>query len=124
MWVDSRIVLRPEHLGAGRSLTRFAGCGSSDDGCHKWITPLETSLHTWYGPLDGNPYGRIIKDVMIRQLGEDKKRKKGNIPTVNTDWLARNLTPDLSVEDDIDPADFFNPEELAIGRRDIKSTRP
>ena len=61
---------------------------------------------------------------MIRQLGEDKKRKKGNIPTVNTDWLARNLAADLSAGNDIDPADFFDPEEFSIGRRDFKSMRP
>ena len=78
----------------------------------------------WYRLLDGLDHGRIIKDVMIRQLGEGQKRKKGNIPTVNTDWLARNLTADLSVDDEIDPADFFDPEEFAIGRRDYKSTRP
>jgi hypothetical protein len=61
---------------------------------------------------------------MIRQLGEDKKRKKGNHPTVTMDWLARNLTAGLSVDIDIDPADFFDPEEFSIGRRDFKSTRP
>jgi len=61
---------------------------------------------------------------MIRQLGEEKKRKKGNIPTVNTDWLARNLSPDRIESDEIDPADFFDPEEFSIGRRDFKSTRP
>jgi hypothetical protein len=61
---------------------------------------------------------------MIRQLGEDKKRKKGNNPTVNTDWLARNPTSGLSVADDVEPADFFDPEEFSIGRRDFESARP
>ena len=61
---------------------------------------------------------------MIRQLGEDKKRNKGNIPTVNTDWLARNLSLELSTDDDIDPADFFDPEEFSIGRRNFKPPRP
>lgn len=61
---------------------------------------------------------------MIRRLGEDKKRKKDNIPTVNTDWLARNLTLDLTADDEIDPADFFDPEKFRIGRREFKSTRP
>ena len=60
---------------------------------------------------------------MIRQLGENKKRKKGNIPIVNTDWLARNLTAGLSVDDEIEPAEFFDPEEFSIGRRDNKPTR-
>ena len=61
---------------------------------------------------------------MRHQLGEDKKRKKDNIPAVNTDWLARNLSAELSADTDIDPADFFDPEEFSIGRRDFKSTRP
>ncbi len=61
---------------------------------------------------------------MIRQLGEDKKRKKSNNPTVNTDWLARNLTAGLSVDDEIEPADFFDPEEFSIGRRGFQSSRP
>jgi type III secretory pathway component EscU len=61
---------------------------------------------------------------MRHQLGEIKKPKKSDIPTVNTDWLARNLTPDLTADDDIDPADFFDPEEFKIGRREFKSTRP
>ncbi len=61
---------------------------------------------------------------MIRQLGEGKKHKKGNNPTVNTDWLARNLAPDRTECDEIDPADFFDPEEFAIGRRAYNSKRP
>jgi hypothetical protein len=61
---------------------------------------------------------------MIRQLGEDKKRKKDNIRTVNTDWLARNLASELTEDDDIDPADFLDPEEFNTSRRDSKSSRP
>lgn len=61
---------------------------------------------------------------MIRQLGEEKKRKKDNIPTVNTDWLARNLSPDRTDPDEIDSADFFDPEESRIGHRNFKSMRP
>ena len=61
---------------------------------------------------------------MIRQLGENKKHKKGNNPTVNTDWLARNLTAGLSVDDEIEPADFFDPGVFSTGRRDFESTRP
>ena len=60
---------------------------------------------------------------MIRQLGEDKKRKKDDILTGNTDWLARNLTAALTAEDDIGPADFFDPEEFRIDRSDFKPTR-
>ena len=61
---------------------------------------------------------------MIRQLGEDKKRKKGNIRTVKRNLLARNLTPDLTADHDIEPADFFDPEEFRIGRRNYKPARP
>jgi hypothetical protein len=61
---------------------------------------------------------------MIRQFGEDKKRKKRNIRSDMTALPARNLTPELPADNDIDPADFFDPEEFAIGRRDFKSTRP
>jgi len=61
---------------------------------------------------------------MIRQLGEDKESKQNNNSTVNTDGLARNLAPELSADGDIDPRDFFDPEEFSIGRRDFKSTRP
>jgi hypothetical protein len=61
---------------------------------------------------------------MIRQLGEDKKRKKGTNPTVNTDWLARNLIPDPTAASDFDPTDFFDPEEFRTGRRDFEFTRP
>jgi hypothetical protein len=63
---------------------------------------------------------------MIRQSAEDKeckKRKKRRIRTAEAGSEARNLTPDLSADDDIDPADFFDPEEFGI-RRDIKSIRP
>jgi hypothetical protein len=60
---------------------------------------------------------------MIRQLGEDKKRKKGNNRSGEMEFQARNLTPGLTAEDEIDPADFLDPEEFGIGRRDYKSTR-
>ena len=61
---------------------------------------------------------------MIRQLGEDQKRKKRNNRSGEREFQARNLTPDLTADADIDPADFLDPEEFAIGRRDFKSTRP
>ena len=61
---------------------------------------------------------------MIRQFGEDKKRKKRNIRRGEMEFQARNLTPDLIADDDIDPADFLDLAEFGIGRRDYKSTRP
>jgi hypothetical protein len=59
---------------------------------------------------------------MRHQSEEDKKRKKRNILNDKTALPARNLTPDLTADDD--PADFFDPEEFGIRRRDFKSTRP
>ena len=61
---------------------------------------------------------------MIRQLGEDKKPKKRNNRGGEMEFQARNLTPDTTADDDIDPADYFDPEEFSIGRRDFKSIRP
>ena len=82
------------------------------------------SFRLCYVPLDGPRDGRIIKDVMRHQSGEDKERKKRLNRTAEAGSEARNLTPDLSADDDIDPADFFDPEEFGIRRRDIKSIRP
>ena len=61
---------------------------------------------------------------MRHQSREEKERKKRNILTDKTALPARNLAPDLGMDDDIDPADFFDPEEFGISRRDFKSTRP
>jgi hypothetical protein len=61
---------------------------------------------------------------MIRQLGEDKKPKNRNNRGGEMEFEARNLTPDTSADNDIDPADFLDPEEFRTRRRDYKSTRP
>jgi hypothetical protein len=61
---------------------------------------------------------------MIRQIGEEKERKKRRKPTAQSGLRARNLTPDPTACDEIDAADFFDPEEFGIGRRDFKSIRP
>ena len=58
----------------------------------------------------------IIKDVMIRQSGEREQPKKGH-------KTIRNRMPvpparDVPVEEEIDPADFFDPEEFGIRRQD------
>jgi hypothetical protein len=51
---------------------------------------------------------------MIRQLGEDKERDKRNNRSGEMEFQARNLTPDLAVDVDIDPADFLDPEDAAF----------
>ncbi len=62
-----------------------------------------------------------ILDVMIRQLGEDKKRKTDINLIVSTDWLARNLTPSLSVNADIDPIGLFRFWGIQNSRRDFNA---
>jgi len=59
---------------------------------------------------------------MRRQKGEEKERKKGRNWTAETGSEARNLTPDAVADDEIDPADFFDPEEFGIRRRDLNAS--
>jgi len=62
---------------------------------------------------------------MRHQSGEEKERKKPHNRAAEAGSEARNLTPDAVVEDDdIDPADFIDPEEFGFRRRDFKSIRP
>jgi len=58
---------------------------------------------------------------------EDEKELQelaGGLPTgsekSDQDDIIRN-TDDVVVSDDIDPADFFDPEEFGIRRRDFRS---
>jgi len=61
---------------------------------------------------------------MIRQLGEEMEREKRRKPGAQAGLRARNLTPDPTGYDEIDPADLLDPEEFGISRRDFKSIRP
>jgi len=53
---------------------------------------------------------------MRQQFREEGELKKADNPTVRAAGLARNRTSGPTVETDIDPVDFFDPEEFGIGR--------
>jgi hypothetical protein len=61
---------------------------------------------------------------MRHQSGEMEEHKKRRNPNVEAGLRARNLTPDTGLTDDIDPADFFDPEEFGTRRPSPKSIRP
>ena len=59
--------------------------------------------------------GRIIKVLMRQQLGteeEPKKEQKPNARPSKTGSRARNPEPETIRGNDIDPAEFFDPEEF------------
>jgi hypothetical protein len=77
--------------------------------------------------LDTSPAGRIIKDVMRHQLGEGeevKKRKKKAGDRPATGSQKNEPVPDELTDDEIDPADFFDPEEFGVRRGNFKSFDP
>ena len=59
---------------------------------------------------------------MIRQSGEGKKRKKERKRNAEAGFEAWKLWDEAVDESDIDPADFFDPEEFGY-RRESKSFR-
>jgi hypothetical protein len=63
------------------------------------------------------PGGRIIKDVMRHQLGEEEKRKKEQKRNAEVGFETWKLWQEAVDETDIDPAEFFDPEEFGIRRR-------
>ena len=71
-----------------------------------------------------------MKVLMLRTLGEGEGRKKRYQAAGKTDFRRENepvkrLTPpEMDSEDDIDPADFFDPEELGYRRRGFDASRP
>ncbi len=62
---------------------------------------------------------------MIRQSGdrgEHKNRRKSAAHEARTGFEKRDrATADVLIDDEIDPADFFDPEEFGIRRRDSHS---
>jgi hypothetical protein len=64
---------------------------------------------------------------MIRQSGdrgEHKNRHKRAADEASTRFEKRDpmaFAPDVLIDDEIDPADFFDPEEFGIRRRDMHS---
>jgi len=61
---------------------------------------------------------------MKHQSGEGEKRKNDRGERVSGFERARfaDFKPDLLTDEEIDPADFFDPEEFGY-RRDLKSFR-
>ena len=72
--------------------------------------------------LDALNLRRIIKDIMRHQSREEKKRKKRPFST-ETGLPEMHPEPELWTEDDIDPADFFDPEEFGFRRRGSNAPR-
>jgi len=60
---------------------------------------------------------------MRHQSGEEKKRKKQFI-LPETGSKEGHHEPDFLTEDEIDPADFFDPEEFGYRRRGSNAARP
>lgn len=75
-----------------------------------------------YQRLDMPSHGRIIKDVMRHQSGEEEKRKKERKRDAEAGFEAWKLWDEAFDEGDIEPADFFDPEEFGY-RRESKSFR-
>jgi hypothetical protein len=73
------------------------------------------------------PGGRIIKDVMRHQLGEGEEVKKWQKKVAErsaTGSQKNDPAPDELTDDEIDPADLFDPEEFGIRRRNFRSFDP
>lgn len=54
---------------------------------------------------------------MRHQSREEKKRKKQPL------FSEGHVEPEVLTEDEIDPADFFDPEEFGFRRRGFDATR-
>ena len=55
---------------------------------------------------------------MNHQLREGEEGQKRQIATPKTKLPTQFLTDDSVVGDEIDPADYFDPEEFSVDRRD------
>jgi len=60
---------------------------------------------------------------MRHQSGEEKKRKKRPVSS-ETGSMEGHAEPEALTDYDIDPADFFDPEEFGFRRRGSNATRP
>jgi len=59
---------------------------------------------------------------MIRQSGEREEHKKRHI--FSETGLHKEPVSDVLADDEIDPADFFDPEEFGFRRRGSNASRP
>jgi len=85
------------------------------------ISPVDDSYILMYRLLDTFPLRRIIKDVMKHQSGKEEKRKKRL--TSDQTGSQESDQADVLIDDEIDPADFFDPEEFGF-RRKRESSNP
>jgi hypothetical protein len=60
---------------------------------------------------------------MRHQSGEGEERKKRRKPMAETGLEKMNPLPEDIIEE-IDPADFFDPEEFGVRRRGLNARRP
>ena len=61
---------------------------------------------------------------MRHQLGEGENPELRRKRIANTSAQDENLAPDFVADDEIDPADFFDPEEFGFRRRGVNDARP
>ena len=76
--------------------------------------------------LDTLPHGRIIKDVMRHESGGAEERKKRLQRVAGPAKMGKEPgdPTDTYADDEIDPADFFDPEEFGFYRREPNASRP
>ncbi len=86
-----------------------------------WIIPLDDSPKILYARLDASRPRRIIKDIMRHQLGEGEEAN--NRSTLETTGSKESHEPDVLVDDEIEPADLFDPEEFGYRRRGTHDPR-
>jgi hypothetical protein len=99
----------------GRDAKRGAGSLDVDNSL------LTILLGSGKGNVDTALHRRITKDVMVRQSGEEEQRKKRQEQTAQADSGELN-PPQVLVDDEIEPVDFFDPEEFGV-RRKFDSSR-
>jgi hypothetical protein len=75
--------------------------------------------------LTPSPIGRIIKDVMRHQLeeGEETKKRDHKVAGRQISGAEKHELVTDTGFDEIEPADFFDPEEFGYRRRGFHAPR-
>ena len=90
-----------------------------------WTTHLYISRIPCYRLLDASPARRIIKDVMRHQKGTEEKAKKSENKNPETGFEGWNLwLRAVAARDEIDPLEFFDPDEFTAKGRGDDAARP